>query len=74
LTALGALIYLAFSESVIAASAATGKVGAGEAFFALFISYLPIRMTLAIRPPWSFSEVVSAVGAFIYVAAYFFRR
>jgi hypothetical protein len=74
LTALGTLIYLVFSESVIAASAATGNVGAGEAFFALFISYLPIRMTLAIRPPWNFAEVVSAVGAFLYVAAYFFRR
>ncbi|MBI4630900.1 MAG: hypothetical protein HY740_04140 [Chloroflexi bacterium] len=73
LTALGTLIYLAFSEAVIAACAATGNVGAGEAFFALFISYLPIRMTLAIRPPWSFSEVVSAVAAFMYVAAYFFR-
>ncbi len=74
LTALGTLIYLTFSEAVIAACAATGKVGAGGALIALFISYFPIRMTLAIRPPWSFLEVVSAAAAFIYSAAYFFQR
>jgi len=74
LTAFGTLFYLAFSEAVIAACAATGKVGVGGALVALFISYLPIRMTLAIRPPWSLMEAVSAAVAFLYVAAYFFRR
>jgi len=72
LTALGTLFYLAFSDAVIAACAASGKVGVGGALVALLISYLPIRMTLAIRPPWSFLEVVSAAAAFVYVADYFF--
>lgn len=72
LTAVGGLAYLLFAESLLYTCAQTGRVSGGIAVLGLALSYLPIRMLFALRPPYRLIDVASALAAFGYVLSSFF--
>ena len=64
LTVLGIFIYLTVARSLLLFVARSGAVPGGVVLAATGLSYLPVRLILVLRPPWSLIEVATALGAY----------
>ncbi len=70
-TALGVFAFLAVSNSLLGFAAGTGKQAGGLFLVAGGLSYLPFRLLLVLRPPWSLLELGTALGTFGFLVARF---
>lgn len=65
---LGIAGYVFFSESVMRVSVGISHPGAATVVFATFFSYLPVRLVLALKPPFNYWDLASALVCFgVYV-------
>jgi len=64
LTAVGIFIYLTVARSLLLFVARSNAVPWGVVLAATGLSYLPVRLILVLRPPWSLIEVATALGAY----------
>ena len=63
------VVFLLYTESVFELVFNWGGVSTAYLIFALVLSYLPVRLLLALRPPFSLTELfcaVAALGVFIW--------